>query len=128
MRKSIVAIVFFAALIAQAQDVRIPFTMNECNLPMAKVTVSDQTAFLVLDTGASFTRLDSQFRPLQSDGNISIIFENKYRATVRASFDSYKELRELCGAGDGIIGQDVLSAYQSITFDYAEKVLILRRE
>ena len=129
MRKSVVVLaILFASLAVQAQVIEIPFTMNECNLPMAKTTIEGNKAFLIIDTGASFTRVDSRFRPMQVEGNISILFENKYRATVRASFDSYKDLRKLCGAGDGIIGQDVLSSYHSITFDYAEKVLILRRK
>lgn len=128
MRKSIVVIaILFASLTVQAQDVEIPFTMNACNHPVVRTTIRGKEVVLVIDTGSTYTQIDRRFKLLQENGQLNIFLTESDLVTVRAIFANYKPLRKTCGGGDGVIGQDVLSAYHSITFDYENHVLILRR-
>ncbi len=102
----------------------IPFVMNDCNIPSIEVMLPDgQYIWLAVDTGATYTHLDKQYK--QKEKAVRLMLNNEVAVTPNVHYYNYRKPHELCGRVQGVLGQDVFSATTSTTFDFENKKLIL---
>jgi hypothetical protein len=108
-----------------------------------RASVNGNRAILLLDTGAVFTTFNLKLAPAQETGSRIIINMAKgsvlaFRLPVGFTLGESNVREEHCsfhqdaivgdfkfGAADGVVGLDVLSLFQSVTFDFKNSVLIL---
>ena len=103
--------------------ISIPFTMNDCNLPVVKSTVNGRELWLVIDTGSTYTVVDRRFRRHIDAKSMVIIFAGVSRVTTPVRFLDYTDENKRCGKVDGTMGQDIFTAYKS--FHMQSGILIL---
>jgi hypothetical protein len=126
----------------RTREHRIPFVVRD-GAVYVRARVSGNPAMLLLDTGAVFTTFNLRLAPTQETG--SRITINMAKGSVLASrlpvgftLGESNARGEHCsfhqdaivgdfkfGAADGVVGLDVLSLFQSVTFDFKNSVLIL---
>jgi len=130
------------AVTARAGEHRIPFIVRD-GAVYVHARVNGNRAVLLLDSGAVLTTFSLKMVPTQqTDSRITIDMAKgsivAFRVTVGFTMGESNAREEHCsfrrnaivgdfkfGAADGVIGLDVLSSFESVTFDFKNSVLIL---
>jgi hypothetical protein len=126
----------------RAGEHRIPLILRD-GAVYVHARVNGARAMLLLDTGAVFTTFSLKLVPTQTDSKIIVAMAKgsvvAYRVPVGFTLGESAAREEHCsfrqtalvgdfkfGAADGVIGLDVLSSFESVTFDFTNSVLVLK--
>jgi hypothetical protein len=130
-----------AAAAVRAGEHRIPFIVRD-GAVYVHARVNGNRAMLLLDTGAVLTTFSLKLVPTQTGSRITINMAKgsvvAFRLPVGFTLGESTVREEHCafhqnaivgdfkfGAADGVIGLDVLSSFESVTFDFKKSVLVL---
>jgi hypothetical protein len=121
----------------RADEHRIPFCVGD-GAVYVHARVNGSRAILLLDTGAVLTTFSLKLVPTQQTDSIikgSIV---AFRVPVGFTLGESSLREERCsfrqtaivgdfkfGTADGVIGLDVLSSFESVTFDFKKSMLVL---
>ena len=126
----------------RTREHRVPFIARD-GAVYVRAQVNGNRAILLLDTGAVFTTFNLRLVPTNEAGSRITINMAKgsvlaFRLPVGFTLGESNVREERCsfhqdaivgdfkfGAADGVVGLDVLSLFQSVTFDFKNSVLIL---
>jgi hypothetical protein len=127
----------------RAGEHRIPFIVRDGAVYL-RARVNGNRAMLLLDTGAVLTTFSLKLVPTQqTDSRITVTMAKgsivAFRVSVGFTLGESSVREEHCsfrqsaivgdfkfGSADGVIGLDVLSSFESVTFDFKNSVLVLR--
>jgi predicted aspartyl protease len=148
MRYLIVVLMMFASLAMHAAEISLPFDIcKNRNALLVLVKVNGKAARLLLDTGAEYTVLSSAFVGVSAVDLREAAFRRapgmegeavwstadlrlanmrlEQHSVVLMNLDQVKGIygKEV----DGLLGQDVLSGFASVTIDFKNHHLILTK-
>ena len=130
------------AVAVRAGEHRIPFIVRD-GAVYVHARVNGSRAILLLDTGAVLTTFSLKLVPTQqTDSKITITMAKgsivAFRVPVGFTLGESSLREERCsfrqtaivgdfkfGTADGVIGLDVLSSFESVTFDFKNSMLVL---
>ena len=130
------------AAAVRAGEHRIPFIVRDGAIYL-HARVNGSRAILLLDTGAVLTTFSLKLVPTQqTDSKITITMAKgsivAFRVPVGFTLGESSLREERCsfrqtaivgdfkfGTADGVIGLDVLSSFESVTFDFKNSMLVL---
>lgn len=130
------------AVAVRAEEHRIPLTLRD-GAVYVHARVNGNRAMLLLDTGAVLTTFSLKLVPTQqTDARITVTMAKgsivAFRVPVGFTLGESSVREEHCsfrqsaivgdfkfGSADGVIGLDVLSSFESVTFDFKNSVLVL---
>jgi hypothetical protein len=144
----IVALLCFAmAQAARSAVVEIPFeTSPRRSLILIEVRIDDHPRIFVMDTGSTWTLVNRRIMPVTEfeirksrfqNGGSSVVFEGKsVAAAVAIGTQTWSEwkvlatdldlLTETYGRSiDGVLGQDILRQFDTVTIDYVLRKITL---
>lgn len=131
------------AVAVRVGEHRIPFTVRD-GAVCVHARVNGNRAILLLDTGAVLTTLSLKLVPTQqTDSRITVNMAKgsitAFRVPVGFTLgessvrDEHYSFRQPAiigdfkfGSADGVIGLDVLSSFESVTFDFKNSVIVLK--
>lgn len=126
----------------RAGEHRIPLIVRD-GAAYVRAHVNGNRAMLLIDTGAVLTTFSLKMVPMQqTDSRITINMAkgstDAFRVMVGFTLGESNAREEHCsfrrnaivgdfkfGGADGVIGLDVLSSFESVTFDFKNSVLVL---
>jgi hypothetical protein len=131
------------AVAVRVGEHRIPLTVRD-GAVYIHARVNGNRALLLLDTGAVLTTFSLKLVPTQqTDSRITVTMAKgsivAFRVSVGFTLGESSVRQEHCsfrqtaivgdfkfGTADGVIGLDVLSSFESVTFDFKNSVLVLK--
>ena len=144
--RTIVLAVLLSSAFVSAQTIELPVSLvgkTNKNIFLLTLTVNDRPLRFIVDTGAeatvvnrdSFARYvqvgrDDRVTTLSGDSALEPIYLELTFGNRKVSHRAFKTNLDIVNrsAGtriDGIIGQDFLSMFSSVSFDYKRKLLVL---
>ena len=129
------------AATVRPREHRVPFVIRD-GAVYVRARVNGNHAILLLDTGAVLTTFSLKIVPTQAGSRITVNMAKgsvvAFRQPVGFTLGESNVREEHCafhqdaivgdfkfGAADGVVGLDVLSSFESVTFDFKESMLIL---
>jgi predicted aspartyl protease len=123
---------------------QVPFTLARHNVPVIEMNVNGRTARLIVDTGCSQTLVAQELTTGTAPGLSSFrraglevngryweaditLGEQRWVRRIIGIID-LSQVREHYGKDiDGLLGQDLLLEFGSVTIDYRKKVITLEK-
>lgn len=107
-------------------DVVLPFTINQCGMPLITVKMDDQDLKLVVDTASTRTRLANEWRTKKTlEHEITLWLDGQHPVSLLVGFVDLSEPKKDCGPMDGLLGNEILSGAHLMEIDYKHHTFIL---